>query len=219
MAERLEAPVVPIEADRHRCRTRGIRVVTLIAVVVLVSGIAAVREARRPTRQEMSATAPQLGGHEPSNAAPGGSLQVRIVLDALVVHGGSSIQAEAVFVNTTSQAVPIFACQDDWLAVGLGNPAISFDPPLPLALCPHPALALAPGVSRFPVTVRAAYSACTYPNLGYSASAERPFCVGPATPPSQLPPLPSGDYETSAVIQGLPPGTMPPASVRVAVLP
>jgi hypothetical protein len=149
---------------------------------------------------------------------PDGSLHIQVVLDDSVVHGGSSIQGEEVFVNDGPRPIMVGGCPDDWLMVGLANASVDFDPPTSLAVCQGgPTLPV--GVSRFSITVRATYATCTYPNSGFSPSAQRPLCVGSGMPPSQLPPLPPGSYETKALIQVLPPGTVAPPPVLVTVLP
>lgn len=165
------------------------------------------------TAEPTTAVAGTLAG-----LAPAGSLHIQIILDDSVVHGGSSIQGEAVLVNDGPRPILVGPCPG-WLAVGLANADVDFDPASSLAECnDRPALPV--GVSRFPITVQATYTSCIYPHVGFIPTAQRPLCVGSGTPPSQLPPLPPGSYETKAVIQGLPPGTAAPSPpVRVTVLP
>lgn len=212
--------VESVDSGGHRSRYRGIRLVASITVVVLVAGVAVALEGQRPRRAATTSSAPPVGAPELSLETVGsGPLQIRVVLDESVVHGGSSIKGEVVFVNTATAPVPVYACPDDWLMVGLTKPGTSFEPPDSLSLCAGPGLALAPGVSTFSISVPATYSACTYPNLGYAASPQIPFCTGAATPPSQVPPLPPGQYEAKAFMHGLPAGTASPAAVPVSVVP
>ncbi len=169
-----------------------------LATAVIVAGALFVRSVSR--RPGSTVAAIVTGGSSRSEVVDQDApISARLVLDQTVVDEGATIRGFVEIANPTGQAVTVRVCDlDTWPTVFLASAALQYEHPMSAALC-NGGATLAPGVTRQPVTVSTTYPSCTYPDIGFSATPARPFCVGTTDPPSQLPPLPPGQY--TAVIE------------------
>lgn len=146
-------------------------------------------------------------------AAGAPAVTIRLALKQIRVVAGTPIKGTALFINTTTEPIPIQACARlGWFEVGLTNGLIAFDPAFASPAC-LPSAQLAPGLNRFPFTVLTTYLSCVQP--GGRSSLKIPTCA-----PTRPPPLPAGTYTTRMVTAGsLPPATPPPQPISVTLLP
>lgn len=139
------------------------------------------------------------------------------MLDRTTVRAGGVIRGRWIFTDTTSSSVPVDACAEDiWDGVWLAStavPAISGEPGTPEVAC-SPRVTLAPGVNRFPVTVRTSYPICS--RAAGTGGTGTPTC-DPAT--GRPPPLPPGRYTTRFLIRGMPSGFREPSPLIVTLRP
>lgn len=177
-----------------------------LVIVVFVAGVFAVRTGSSRRRTTVAATVGQTTSTSAAldrNAA----ISVQLVLDQNVVRAGTPILGFVEITNPTGQAATARICDvDPWPTVFLTSPTLQYEIPTSAVLC-NGAATLPPGTTRRPVTISTTYPACSYPTAGFVATASIPFCVGTSDPPSQLPPLPPGNYKTEIV--------MPPVSHQV----
>jgi hypothetical protein len=150
------------------------------------------------------------GSNSAGQAKPTSPVTIHIKLDHTRVTAGMSIGGQAVLTNYTSKPITVEQCAaDGWLAVGLVNKQIQFNPAYLLIAC-QPSIRLMPGFNRFPVTVITTYQQCQQPG------AQSTTYVHPCIGSSGLPPLPAGTYKTKVVTVGLASSTMP-RSIEVTV--
>jgi hypothetical protein len=169
------------------------------------------RRGRWMTPAAVLLTLTACGSSSAGQAKPTSPVTIHIKLDHTRVTAGMSISGQAVFTNSTSKHITVEQCAiDGWLAVGLTNKQIQFNPAFETVAC-APSVHLAPGVNRFPLTVRTTYQECLQP--GGQSMTYVPPCVGS----SGLPPLPAGTYKTKVVTVGLPSSTSMPRSIEVTV--
>jgi hypothetical protein len=146
----------------------------------------------------------------PTEIATRSPLVLRIALERTRVHAGTSIPGTATFENTTSMDIVVGTCaKDGWLDVGLVGNGITFDPAHIQIACAA-SVHLAPGTSRFPVTVSTTYGGCSPPGTSNSMF---PSCI-----PTGVPPLPPETYRTSIVTVGLPSDMSRPNVLAVTLL-
>jgi hypothetical protein len=133
-------------------------------------------------------------------------LSARVVLPSTTLIAGSSVHGEVIVHNNTGHVVKAHGCET-LFQVALGNGAVQ--PHVAFLACSQP-FTIAPGASRYPVTVEARYLACT-PGRPYGSV---PSCQ----PNGAAPALPEGRYHATLFQQ--PRNLVPtPAPVTIDVTP
>lgn len=157
----------------------------------------------RQSPEDVGSTHVQVGG-----AVPGVFLSSWLVLEADTVPAGSTVDGTVQVVNDTGETLRSGTC-GPFFGAELRDEAGSYGGLRAMCL-QH--FALPPGVSGYPVTVRASYGGC---------SNAEPF--GPTSPACRpgggIPPLPAGEYE-AVVTQAselAPTPLDPPAPVAITV--
>jgi hypothetical protein len=181
------------------------------ACVLVVAGVVAVIATHRTSGGVVVSSGPSPTA---SSAPP--PIIVRTVLDQTTVTAGSSIHGEVIVTNTTGKPIPFVEnCPgnyDDLAKVGLSNAQIGFQDFQLGVGCVHDSVPLAPGITRYPITVSTYYASCDGGRVG---SEGLPVCL----PGGGIPLLPAGDYVTQTYFNGPAPGIFPVAPVAVKVLP
>jgi hypothetical protein len=144
----------------------------------------------------------------PKPAAP---ITVQLELARTTLTAGTPLKGVALFTNTTAHSITVDQCAlDGWLAVGLVNEKISFEPVSPAIAC-APSVRLAPGADRFKITIATIYLSCVPPSISEGSTSITCTPYGP-------PPLPAGRYRTKIVVTGLPTTTQLPPPTTVTLL-
>jgi hypothetical protein len=156
-------------------------------------------------------------GSTPARETPansGGPFTTRLVVPAGPVVQGTTVEAVLEVTNRTGKPrdlAPPGTCKQKW-GLGLRSDALEAVPYFTLDCEPGP-LVIGTGTSRFPLSIRASYQACSQhtDSQHTPASASSPRC-GPG---NTMPPLPAGDYE--ARVHGLS-GIPEPAPVTIRLV-
>ncbi|WP_206745033.1 hypothetical protein [Pseudofrankia sp. BMG5.36] len=132
--------------------------------------------------------------------------------DAPIVQG-TTVEARLEVTNHTGEPrdlAPPGTCKQKW---GLGlRGATAEAAPYVTLLCERGPLVIPAGTTRFPLSIRASYTACSQSTPAPTANPSSPLC-GPG---NTMPLLPAGDYE--ARVYGLS-GIPEPAPVTVHLVP
>jgi len=148
----------------------------------------------------------------PSEVTTRSALRMMLTLSHVTAEAGRPIKGTASFLNTTTEDITVDTCAaNGWLDVGLVGHGASFTPLHTLIGC-APTVQLRVGTTTFPITVSTDYSQCVDAGETGRMAATLPTCLSTGAPP-----LPTGKYRTTVVTVGLPPDTMGPDVLSVAV--
>jgi hypothetical protein len=154
------------------------------------------------------------GTAQVSHDASSAPLTVSISLHDQRTTAGSRIRGFATLTNHTSRSIAVDACaKNGWLDVGLSSPSVPYQPVMVGVAC-LPTVRLAPGPSRFPITLSTSYQRCAARQVTGALPRFEPRCGLAGTPV-----LPAGKYVTSVVMRGLPASTSAPRPLTVTLMP
>jgi len=123
-------------------------------------------------------------------------LALTLALGSRRVVAGDPIAGVVTVTNNTTATIPIEACPDEWLSVGVSSRRVPYEPLGGGPFCVA-SFGLRPGRNVFRVTLSTTYTTCSMnPAI---TSEDSPRCLSPMRMPS----LPAGRYHTRIVIEGV----------------
>jgi hypothetical protein len=155
----------------------------------------------------------------PSEAVTRASEQgvhLQLILDRTrATVGGTPLTGQIVVFNNSGHPIQISNACNGWVAVGLTNRHVTFEPLNGLVGCKAEFLPV--GTSHHKISIQTTYSRCLQPGGTSNKPHAAPPCAGPRH--DQLPPLPAGRYQTATTLWGVSKSIEPPASVAITLSP